>query len=220
MANDAMIYAFATPPDVLRRANGSDGEGGTLAKVYHAYLMKSDGLSLLLDKAQERLDAIVFSDPTLYPQTVGESTTVPLFSLIQESLFRATVGSVVSESIVSKEIATESLEEFKTFDERFPLLVAKLPLGLFPKAKEALESLTQKCKGRAYEQGRSPMMCDRDAVAEEKLRVTTVEAAVLSITMVWASTANTMPVEIQSRVISHGWYPHPGTSLVLTTTTM
>jgi len=97
MANDVLLNEFGVSPDALRRINGPDGEMKTVGDIYHSYLMKPEGTWILLEKAQKRLQSIVFSDNTLFPKSVTESTVQPLNKLIQESLFRATIGSAISE---------------------------------------------------------------------------------------------------------------------------
>ena len=219
MANDALQYGFGVSPDVLKKYNGPDGNATQIKAVYHAHLMKSEGLNDLLVKAQKSLNENVFTEEKLYPSASnnnsdGGVTTKPLHWLVCESLFRTTIAAVLSDSIVTtssssssslhnkkcteefeKDVASKSLEEFSEFDKAFPLLISKkVPTWMCPTAIKSRQALRQKCEGPAFEKGASTMTRDRNQVAETALGIRTEsERAPLSVGLMWASTANLMP---------------------------
>jgi cytochrome P450 len=114
--------------------------------------------------------------------------------LIRQSLFRATIGAVISESIVATD-ASASLQHFGDFDAKFHLLLSKLPSWMFPKAIKGRQAIGQKCQGTAFYEGLSQMVKDRhELLAQEKFGISSeADLAMLSIVLVWAAAANTMP---------------------------
>ena len=196
MANDAMQYGFGVDVAILDKINGPDGNSNDLNAVYHTHMMKPDGLKVLVEKAQKRLDQSVFSDPIFYPTTSTKQQQIPLYWLVQNSLFRATIGAVMSESIVENGNEVSALQAFIDHDEKFPLLLSKLPFWLFPKAQKGMDTLRGQCQQLEFFDTNklSQMIQDRNDVAKTKCDIhSTKDLAMITAILVWASSANTIP---------------------------
>jgi cholesterol 7alpha-monooxygenase len=200
MANDAMQHGFGVSSELTRKMNGPDGNSNQINSLYHTHMMKPEGLTELLTQAQHRLTDVVFADGSLYPKSNSTTTTKPLYGLVQESLFRATVGAVISKSLVTPDnkgtvtASASSLEQFHVFDQKFPLLLSKLPPWMFPAACKGRQALIEKCQGTDFEEGIVKMLQQRNQLLADQLGITTPqEQAELAMMLIWAAAANTMP---------------------------
>lgn len=177
VANDAVIHGFGARPEVLKKANGPDGDGKEMNAIFHNRVLKMEGLDMLVADVQLRLqrelDGLANVDTGLY-------------KLVHSVLFPATVGSVVSPSLATEEIR----QSFCDFDSKMPLLMAKFPLCLFPKARLGRDTLTAACQSYS---STSVLMQDRHETLA-RLKVTdSKDVAILDTTIVWAANANTIP---------------------------
>merc|ERR1712176_433026 len=119
---------------------------------------------------------------------------MPLYRLVQESLFRGTVGSVISENIIATEDASIFLERFQDFDNKLPLLVSKLPSWMFPKAIKGRNDVIERCLTMLRDEGasKSKLLRERNELLQNYNREEH-DIVSLSYILLWASVANTMP---------------------------
>ena len=204
IADDALVHGFGVSTGLLRSFNGTDGTAAEVNALYREHMMRAEGLARLLERAQVRLDRDVFADGALYPAAAGSGSgsgsgggtvvTRPLYRLVQESLFRASVGAVISESIAARD-ASGCLRRFEEFDERFPLLLSRVPAWMFPRARRGRQAVIERCRGPEFRAGLSSMIRQRnEVIAKEEYGITGEDdVAVLTSVLIWAATANTMP---------------------------
>jgi hypothetical protein len=153
-----------------------------LNAVYHEHLMKPEGLNELLTKAQLRLKDEVFLDQTMFSAEASSSTATameqPLYELIR---------AAISEPLVATDqTASDNLQAFSDFDEKFPLLLSKVPAWMFPDAVKGRQALQKKCQGPAFVQGLFKMIQHRNRVAQEELEQAKA-AVVLLVVTIWAT---------------------------------
>jgi cytochrome P450 len=177
VADDAVIHGFGARAEAMKKSNGPDGDGKEMNALFHKHVLKTDGLDSLVASVQVKLQSEL--------EEMGNEET-ELYKLVHRLLFHATVGSVLSPSLATE----ENRRSFLEFDAKMPLLMAKLPSFLFPKAKQGRDTLTAACLSYSNP---SNLIQDRHETMARLGVTDRTDVAILDTTVVWAATANTIP---------------------------
>ena len=169
--------------------------------MFRKHFLKRESLADRIHVAQtvlrENIDKLLLLglDANDSPPPSSEWNRRGLLELTCDMVFKATATSVVGETLAND----ECLQDFMTFDSKFPLLFANAPAFLTAKARQARENLVQVFASDQYLQSSSklPFAHERDSIIKapgtDYSKLSRQSHARTDLSQLWVSVANSMP---------------------------
>eukprot|EP00550_Attheya_septentrionalis_P006736 CAMPEP_0198294484 /NCGR_PEP_ID=MMETSP1449-20131203/22548_1 /TAXON_ID=420275 /ORGANISM="Attheya septentrionalis, Strain CCMP2084" /LENGTH=496 /DNA_ID=CAMNT_0043994445 /DNA_START=149 /DNA_END=1639 /DNA_ORIENTATION=+ len=150
---------------------------------YHHYLFKGAELERSTRLVQEFFIKLI---PTLVSTTDKDAwTRHDLFSMVVSAIFKASMGPLLSGSVVSD----EAMQGFRDFDVGVVMMFNEAPSLLYRKSLKARAQLLKEMESSAFWKEASPLMKTR----KETLNVSKQSLYKANLGILWASVGNSAP---------------------------
>jgi len=197
MADMVLKGAFMVGEKAMKVTGSGTQMDKTFHGMYQPMLANAQSQTSLAETADAAIATAIarhFAAPANGKGKVADDGfyKVPLMRAVFATMFDATMETFYGPEFVGD----EALQDFLDYDKRFPLLVAGVPAGAFPKALAAYtRSMNRFFDSKQYNStdgAASELIRMRKKILDENIE-SKEEHARIQMTIIWATVANTLP---------------------------